>query len=284
MAIIFFTILINFLQSHLIILQKAIWSVTRILNRDKSGAKPNSAKMVSESTELDYRSSSIALGVKNLSKIFDSVAGKVVALDNINFTVKKGEFVSIVGPSGSGKSTLLNMIGALDRPTSGNVYINGIDIFSLNNSEIATLRNGHIGFIFQSFNLINRTTVLKNVKLPGTISGMAGSEANMRAMKILEALGIADKASQKPVNLSGGQQQRVAIARSLVNNPTIVLADEPTGNLDTKTGDDVFEMLKTLSHKFKRTIIMVTHNPELSESTDRSILIKDGRIERDVTN
>ncbi|MGB9003260.1 MAG: ABC transporter ATP-binding protein [Nitrosotalea sp.] len=254
------------------------------MNRDKSGAKPNSAKMVSESTELDYRSSSIALGVKNLSKIFDSVAGKVVALDNINFTVKKGEFVSIVGPSGSGKSTLLNMIGALDRPTSGNVYINGIDIFSLNNSEIATLRNGHIGFIFQSFNLINRTTVLKNVKLPGTISGMAGSEANMRAMKILEALGIADKASQKPVNLSGGQQQRVAIARSLVNNPTIVLADEPTGNLDTKTGDDVFEMLKTLSHKFKRTIIMVTHNPELSESTDRSILIKDGRIERDVTN
>ena len=284
MAIIFFTILINFLQSRLIIQQKTIRSVTIVLNRDKSGAKSSSAKMVSESTELDTNSSSIALGVKNLSKIFDSVAGKVVALDNINFTVKKGEFVSIVGPSGSGKSTLLNMIGALDRPTSGNVYINGIDIFSLNDSQIATMRNGLIGFIFQSFNLINRTTVLKNVKLPGTIAGMDGTESNMRAMKILEALGIADKATQKPVNLSGGQQQRVAIARSLVNNPTIVLADEPTGNLDTKTGDDVFDMLKTLSHKFKRTIIMVTHNPELAESTDRSILIKDGRIERDVTN
>ncbi|MDE1765107.1 MAG: ABC transporter ATP-binding protein [Thaumarchaeota archaeon] len=241
--------------------------------------------MVSESRQTtDTNSNSTALAVKNLSKIYDSVSGKVVALDNINFTVKKGEFVSIVGPSGSGKSTLLNMIGALDRPTSGQVYINGIDIFALSDSKIATMRNGLIGFIFQSFNLINRTTVLKNVKLPGMISGMPVSEANNRAMKILEALGIADKATQKPVNLSGGQQQRVAIARSLVNNPAIVLADEPTGNLDSKTGDDVFDMLKTLSRKFKRTIIMVTHNPELAESTDRSILIKDGKVERDVAN
>lgn len=240
--------------------------------------------MVSESKPEDVNSNSTALTVKNLSKIYDSAAGKVIALDNINFAVKKGEFVSIVGPSGSGKSTLLNMIGALDRPTSGNVYINNVDIFSLNDSDIAAMRNNLIGFIFQSFNLINRTTVLKNVKLPGTISGMSATEANERAMKILEALGIADKATQKPVNLSGGQQQRVAIARSLVNNPAIVLADEPTGNLDTKTGEDVFDMLKTLSHKFKRTIIMVTHNPELAESTDRSILIRDGRIDKDVIN
>lgn len=240
--------------------------------------------MVNEPKPDEVNSNSTALTVKNLSKIYDSAAGKVVALDNINFAVKKGEFVSIVGPSGSGKSTLLNMIGALDRPTSGNVYINDVDIFSLNDSDIATMRNNLIGFIFQSFNLINRTTVLKNVKLPGTISGMSASEANERAMKILEALGIADKATQKPVNLSGGQQQRVAIARSLVNNPAIVLADEPTGNLDTKTGEDVFDMLKTLSHKFKRTIIMVTHNPELAESTDRSILIRDGRIDKDVIN
>ncbi len=252
--------------------------------RDKSGAKYSSTTMVSDSNAENVSSDSIALSVKNLSKIYDSTAGKVIALDNINFTVKKGEFVSIVGPSGSGKSTLLNMIGALDRPTSGNVYINNIDIFALNDSDIATMRNNLIGFIFQSFNLINRTTVLKNVKLPGTISGMSTTEASERAMKILEALGIADKAAQKPVNLSGGQQQRVAIARSLVNNPAIVLADEPTGNLDTKTGEDVFDMLKTLSHKFKRTIIMVTHNPELAESTDRSILIRDGRIDKDVIN
>ncbi len=230
------------------------------------------------------KADSIALQVDNLSKIFDSGAGRVVALNKVNFTIKKGEFVSIVGPSGSGKSTLLNMIGALDRPTVGKVLIDGVDIFSLNDSQIATMRNRLIGFIFQSFNLINRTTVQKNVKLPGLISGMSNEEANFRSLKILEALGISDKKNQKPVNLSGGQQQRVAIARALINNPSIILADEPTGNLDTKTGEDVFDMLKMLSHKFKRTIIMVTHNPELSESTDRSILLRDGRIERDVTN
>ena len=228
--------------------------------------------------------SSYALRVENLSKIYDSSAGRVVALDNVSFAIKKGEFVSVVGPSGSGKSTVLNMVGALDRPTSGKIYIDGIDIFSLNDSQIATMRNSRIGFIFQSFNLINRTTVQKNVKLPGIISGMSSDEAHSRSMKIVEALGIADKKSQKPVNLSGGQQQRVAIARSLINNPTIILADEPTGNLDTKTGDDVFDMLKMLSHKFKRTIVMVTHNPELAESTDRSILLRDGRIEKDVIN
>lgn len=280
-----FTILITFLLGYLIIPRGTNQIMLGILNKGKSGFKENSATVETQSSRNDDASSnSIALAVKNLSKIYDSVAGRVVALADINFTVKKGEFLSIVGPSGSGKSTLLNMIGALDRPTSGHVYINGIDIFTLSDSQIATMRNNHIGFIFQSFNLINRTTVLKNVKLPGTIAGAPVSESNQRAMRVLEALGIADKASQKPVNLSGGQQQRVAIARSLINNPTIILADEPTGNLDTKTGDDVFEMLKTLSHKFKRTIVMVTHNPELSESTDRSILIKDGKIERDVVN
>jgi len=284
-AMTIFTILITFLLGYLIIQRGTNQTMLGILNRDKSGFKKNTAIVETQSSKNDdANSNSTALAVKNLSKIYDSVAGRVVALADINFTVKKGEFLSIVGPSGSGKSTLLNMIGALDRPTSGHVYINGIDIFTLSDSQIATMRNNHIGFIFQSFNLINRTTVLKNVKLPGTISGAPVSESNQRAMRVLEALGIADKASQKPVNLSGGQQQRVAIARSLINNPTIILADEPTGNLDTKTGDDVFEMLKTLSHKFKRTIVMVTHNPELAESTDRSILIKDGKVERDVVN
>jgi len=255
-----------------------------ILNRDKAAVKGNGVRMENKTTEISNNSNSVALKVENLSKIYDSAAGRVVALSNINFTIKKGEFVSIVGPSGSGKSTLLNMIGALDRPTAGRVYINGIDIFSLPDSQIASMRNTLIGFVFQSFNLINRTTVHKNVKLPSIISGMSPSDANARALKILEALGISDKAKQKPINLSGGQQQRVAIARALVNNPTIILADEPTGNLDTKTGEDVFDMLKSLSHKFRRTIIMVTHNPELSESTDRSILIRDGRIDTDVIN
>lgn len=249
------------------------------LSRDKSGTGQTATLVNQPKNETEY-----ALEVRGLSKIYDSTAGRVVALDDINFTVRKGEFVSIVGPSGSGKSTLLNMVGALDRPSSGRVLINGIDIFALNDSQIASMRNSLIGFIFQSFNLINRTTVLKNVKLPGTIAGMSVSEANERALKILDALGIGDKATQKPINLSGGQQQRVAIARALVNNPAIILADEPTGNLDTKTGEDVFDMLKMLSRKFKRTIIMVTHNPELAESTDRSILIRDGGVEKDVAN
>ena len=227
---------------------------------------------------------SYALRVENLSKIYSTSAGKVVALDKVSFAIKKGEFVSVVGPSGSGKSTILNMVGALDRPTSGKIFIDDIDIFTLNDSEMATMRNRYIGFIFQSFNLINRTTVHKNVKLPGIIAGMSSDVADFRALKILEALDIGSKKNQKPVNLSGGQQQRVAIARSLINNPSIILADEPTGNLDTKTGDDVFAMLKNLSNKFKRTIVMVTHNPELAESTDRSIYLKDGRIEKDVIN
>jgi putative ABC transport system ATP-binding protein len=222
------------------------------------------------------------LSVENLSKIYNSESGKVVALSNINFTVKKGEFVSILGPSGSGKSTLLYMIGALDRPTSGKVYINGVDVFSLNDSEIAMVRNRLIGYIFQSYNLINRSTVLKNVKLPVMITGMSHAEADFKAIEIMKALGIDDKINEKAANLSGGQQQRVAIARALANNPSIILADEPTGNLDTKTGREVFEILKRLSHQFNRTIIMVTHNAELAEETDRSIFIKDGRIEREI--
>ncbi|HYL65782.1 MAG TPA: ABC transporter ATP-binding protein [Nitrosopumilaceae archaeon] len=227
---------------------------------------------------------SIVLKTENVTKIFDSAAGKVVALRDINFTVKRGEFVSIMGPSGSGKSTLLNMIGALDRPTIGKVFIDGIDIFSLKDTEIATMRNSLIGFVFQSYNLINRATVQKNVELPAIISGMSSTDRNRRSLKILHALGIEDKAKHKVSNLSGGQQQRVAIARCLINDPSIILADEPTGNLDTKTGADIFSMLKTLSNKFHRTVIMVTHNPELAEATDRTILIKDGKIEKETIN
>ncbi len=220
--------------------------------------------------------------VENLFKIFESAAGRVAALRGVNLSIKKGEFVAIVGPSGSGKSTLLNIIGALDRPTSGSVFIRSVDVFSLTDSELATMRNYLIGFIFQSYNLINRTTVLKNVALPAILSNMEGSERERRAMKILDILGIADKAGFKPGSLSGGQQQRVAIARALMNDPAIILADEPTGNLDTKTGQEVFDLLRLLSSKFRRTIVMVTHNPELAEATDRAIYIRDGRVEKEV--
>jgi putative ABC transport system ATP-binding protein len=227
---------------------------------------------------------SIALNVDGISKVFNSKVTKVIPLKDINIEVKRGEFVSIIGPSGSGKSTLLNIIGALDRPTHGKVYINRIDIFSLDDSQLATLRGNLIGFIFQTFNLISRTTVLKNVELPAIILGMDSNERARRALKLLDFLGLGDKANFKPSDLSGGQQQRVAIARALMNNPAIILADEPTGNLDTKTGNDVFGLLKMLSRKFRRTIVMVTHNPELAQATDRSIYIRDGFVEREVVN
>lgn len=225
---------------------------------------------------------SVVLKVENIVKVFESVAGRVAALRGVNLSIRKGEFVAIVGPSGSGKSTLLNMIGALDRPTSGRVFINGVDVFLLSDSDLATMRNHLIGFIFQSYNLINRTTVLKNVELPAILSGMEGSKKEQRAMKILDVLGIGDKARFKPSTLSGGQQQRVAIARALMNDPAMILADEPTGNLDTKTGQEVFDLLRMLSNKFRRTVIMVTHNPELAEATDRAIFIRDGMIEKEV--
>jgi putative ABC transport system ATP-binding protein len=240
--------------------------------------------MIINNHYADANSSTETLKVENLSKIYISSMGKVVSLRNVNFSVNKGEFVSVVGPSGSGKSTLMNMLGALDRPSSGKVFINGIDIFSLNDSQLSTLRNNTIGFIFQSYNLINRTTILKNVEFPGITGGMSDADRRRRALKILSFLGIKDKAKFKPTNLSGGQQQRVAIARALMNDPKIILADEPTGNLDTKTGHDVFELLRLLSNKFRRTIIMVTHNLELASKTDRAIHIKDGSIEKEFVN
>jgi putative ABC transport system ATP-binding protein len=237
--------------------------------------------MAGANGENGYNDTSLALKVENISKVFDSRAERFVALRKVNFSIKKGELVSIVGPSGSGKSTLLNIIGALDRPSYGKLFVNNVDVFSLSDVQIARIRNNLIGFIFQSYNLINRTTVLKNVEIPGIIAGMNGKERHFRALKLLEMLGIRDKSNQKPVSLSGGQQQRVAIARSLINNPAIILADEPTGNLDTKTGKEVFGLLKLLSNKYRRTIVFVTHNPELSKETDRIIHIKDGRIERE---
>lgn len=225
-----------------------------------------------------------ALEIQDISKVYESAAGRTVALNRINFSIRPGEFVSIVGPSGSGKSTLLNLMGALDRPSRGKVLIGGIDIFSQNDSKMAYIRNRLIGFIFQSYNLVNRMSVQKNVELPAIISEMDSATRKKIAFKILEVLGISDKANQKPYNLSGGQQQRVAIARALINNPTIILADEPTGNLDTKTGNEIYDLLKMLSHKFRKTIIMVTHNPELAASSDRVIRIIDGRVASDDSN
>ncbi len=236
------------------------------------------------STMQDISTDNVVLRTVNLTKVFNSNFVKVVALRDVNISVRKGEFVAIVGPSGSGKSTLLNLLGALDRPTKGQVFIDGIDVFSLSDSDVARLRNKKIGFVFQSYNLINRTSVLKNIEIPSIILGIPKQKRTGRAMRILKLLGIEHRADFKPSSLSGGEQQRVAIARSLMNNPSIILADEPTGNLDTKTGQEVFDLLKDLSHKYNRTIIMVTHNPELSDATDRSIYIRDGTVEKEVTH
>lgn len=228
----------------------------------------------------------VALELENVSKVFDSrLAKKVVALDKVSMKVMKGEFVSIVGPSGSGKSTLLNIIGALDRPTSGKVLINGQDIFQFDDMKLSGIRSRLIGFIFQSYNLINRMSVQENIEFPAVFSSdRSAIDKNARALELLQILGIEDKAKQKPVDLSGGEQQRVAIARALINDPALVLADEPTGNLDTKTGMDVFDMLKMLRDRFGTTIVMVTHNLELAGMTDRSIYIRDGKIEKEISH
>lgn len=231
----------------------------------------------------DRSKENVVLQTVNLTKVFNGFV-KVVALKNVNITIRKGEFIAIVGPSGSGKSTLLNLLGALDRPSRGHVFIDGIDIFSLNDSDVARIRNMKIGFVFQSYNLINRSSVLRNIEIPSIITGMPKEKRVSRAMKILKLLGIEHRADFKPSSLSGGEQQRVAIARSLMNNPSIILADEPTGNLDTKTGQEVFDLLKELSHKYNRTIIMVTHNQGLAAATDRSIYIRDGMVEKEVVN
>lgn len=253
-------------------------------NNYDSTEKPIRSDKYYDNDNFENHNSSIALKVDNLSKVYDSPAGRLVVLRKINFIMRKGEFVSIVGPSGSGKSTLLNIIGGLDKPSYGRVVINGIDIVSLKDNEIARMRNMLIGFIFQSFNLISRTTVQKNVEIPAIIADMDSNGRHERSLNLLHTLGIGDKALYKPINLSGGQQQRVAIARSLINNPAIILADEPTGNLDTKTGEEVFNLLKLLTNKYKRTIVLITHDPSLAKKTHRTIFIRDGMVEKEIIN
>ena len=243
-----------------------------------------------DESHLQSATIAVALKLDNVKKIFEPRSGSakkivVKALDGVSFEVRVGEFVSIVGPSGSGKSTLLNVIGALDRPTSGKVFIKGQDIFLLDDTRLSDVRSRLIGFIFQSYNLINRMSVQENVEFPAVFlrrTSSSSSDSHTRALELLEILGIKDKAKQKPVDLSGGEQQRVAIARALINDPALVLADEPTGNLDTKTGREVFDLLKMLTDRFGTTVVMVTHNLELAGITDRSIYIRDGRIEKEI--
>jgi putative ABC transport system ATP-binding protein len=207
--------------------------------------------------------------------------GKVIvpALRSVSFDVEEGEFLTIFGPSGSGKSTLLHLMGCLDRPDEGEILIDGSNVLKLSDDKRAELRLTKIGFVFQFFNLLPRLTAFNNVKLPLTLAGLSEKEASEKAKEILNIVGLEARMSHRPSELSGGEQQRVAIARALINNPKIVLADEPTGNLDTKTGWEIVQLMKKLSDKKGQTIVAVTHDPNIAENADRIIHLKDGLIE-----
>ena len=217
--------------------------------------------------------------LENLTKIYGEAETKVTALDNVSFSVKKGEFVLVVGSSGSGKSTLLNMIGLLDRPTEGRVLVDGFDTSDLTDNEISTFRNEKLGFVFQFANLLDDLTVLENVLLPSQIQ--LDSPANDKAKEILEKVGLSDQLFKRANKISGGQAQRAAIARGLVNNPTIVLADEPTGNLDSVTAKNIVELMKRMAKDLGQTFIVVTHDRTQFGDVDRIITIKDGRAFED---
>lgn len=216
------------------------------------------------------------LRVEHLSKIYGAGENQVKALDDVSLSVEKGEFVAIVGASGSGKSTLLHLLGGVDRPTSGKVYINGTDIFAMNDDELAIFRRRQVGIIYQFYNLIPILNVEENMAIPMELDGRKVEKAQMDDM--LLRLGLTERRTHLPNELSGGQQQRTSIGRALITRPSIVLADEPTGNLDTKASNEIMHLLKTLNRELNQTIIMITHNMELAKAADRTIMIEDGKI------
>lgn len=223
------------------------------------------------------------LKVKDLVKIYDTGVIQVEALKKINIEVKKGEFVAIMGSSGSGKSTFMNILGCLDSLTSGTYELDGIDVSRMTSSELATIRNKKIGFVFQAFNLLPKMDLLRNVELPMMYAGCSKSERKEKALKALSRVGLADRVDHKPNEISGGQKQRAAIARSLVNDPAIILADEPTGNLDSKSSNEIMDIFTELNNEGV-TIILVTHEPDIAEYAKRIITFKDGIIISDVLN
>ena len=221
--------------------------------------------------------------VKNLEKTYYVGDMEVNALRGVSFNILKGQFSAIMGPSGSGKSTLMHIIGCLDSPTKGEYHLNGENVANMHDDQLAKIRNKEIGFVFQKFHLLPRNTALENVMLPLKYANASKTERSKKAMEALTQVGLADRVDHRPTELSGGQQQRVAIARALVNSPAILFADEPTGNLDSKTGEEVMNLLHELNDK-GQTIVLITHEKEIAHQTERTIFIRDGKIESDAIN
>ena len=223
--------------------------------------------------------SDYVVDARDLTKVYQMGDVEVHALRGLSIKIKPGEVLSIMGPSGSGKSTLMNTLGCLDRPTAGDYYLDGESVAELDDDQLADIRNRKVGFIFQTFNLLPRATALSNVELPMRYAGVTEGRSQ-RARQALETVGLGDRVDHRPNELSGGQQQRVAIARALVNNPAIVMADEPTGNLDTKSGDEIMNLLLGLNQERGVTLIIVTHDPEVAARTNRIVTIRDGQVEK----
>jgi putative ABC transport system ATP-binding protein len=230
----------------------------------------------------DKRNQDAVIRLEHIHKIYRMGDIEVHALRNVSLDIRRGEYVAIMGPSGSGKSTMMNIIGCLDRPSKGQYRLEGIDVSTVDKAGLADIRNKKVGFVFQSFNLVPRTSALENVELPLIYAGVGSSERTRRARAALAEVGLADRERNMPNQLSGGQQQRVALARALVNNPAIILADEPTGALDTRTSVEVMEIFQRLNTERNMTIVIVTHEPDIAQFAKRIIQFRDGRIHRDV--
>ena len=232
--------------------------------------------------EFQIKMANPLIQITNIKRDFVLGNEIVYVLKGIDLEINKGEYVALMGPSGSGKSTLMNLLGCLDTPTSGSYILNGKDVSKMHDDELAEIRNKEIGFVFQTFNLLPRTTALDNVALPMVYAGFSKSERKVRAEEVLNQVGLADRMDHQPNQLSGGQRQRVAVARALVNNPSIILADEPTGNLDSKTSEEIMKLFGDI-HKLGNTVIVVTHEEEVAAYAHRIIRLRDGMIESDIT-